>query len=212
MIGLVLPGSSGGKVESLHCSMEKSPNAVSALYPRLLGAAWWEMDERVRNTHLDGSHLRAKGLFRVEHGRSALARALLWILRMPAANHRADVRLEITAHGEGERWLRTFGDRTLASLQFEQRGGLLAERVRIMELRFRLEVAHGVLIYRQTGAVLRVGPYCLPVPRWLALQVSARESPGSGPRRTAVFVSVSAPLVGFLLKYEGEVEVEETPL
>jgi hypothetical protein len=65
-----------------------------------------------------------------------------------------------------------------------------------------------VLIYVQIGAALRFGLVSVPLPKWLWPRVEAREG-ADGSNRTHVFVSLTPPLAGFLISYEGHIHKEE---
>ena len=79
----------------------------------------------------------------------------------------------------------------------------MAEQAGLTELRFRLEVRDGGLIYHPAGAALRLGWLRIPLPRWLAPTVTALESPAEAPGQTVVSVRVSLPILGLLISYEG---------
>lgn len=181
------------------------------LYPRRLGPAWHELAESVRRMHRDGADVRAVGRFQVRHGDARVARWLLRLTRMPPAGDNVAVTLVITRDGPGERWQRSYGGFPLLSTQREWGTGGVAERFGRLELRFRLEVAGGALVYQQLGAALCLGPWRLPLPRRLAPRVAAREAPGDPPNHTHVSVQVSSPLFGLLISYEGALAGAEVP-
>lgn len=176
-----------------------------SLYPRLLGASWYELGAPVRRMHLDGASFRGGGWFRVRRGTSGWARFLAWLLRMPLATRTADVRLTITPIGLGERWERSFDGRSLVTTQWAARDGGLVERVGPLEMRFRLDVRDGALFYRHAGTTLRFGPLRVPLPRLVAPCVEALEEP-DGTDRTRVQVTVTAPFFGLLVSYDGYVQ------
>lgn len=179
------------------------------LYPGLLGASWSQLPVVVRRSHLNGTSVQGSGTFRIRHGNTLLAQFLARLLRMPPATEAVEVRLVITPDRFGERWFRTFGDCRLITTQREHTGGLLAERIGMMEFWFRLEVALGGLSYHQTGAALRLGPWCVPLPRWMSPQVEAREEAvAEDGDQTRVQVRVMLPFVGPLLSYEGCIQAE----
>jgi len=173
------------------------------LYPQLLGSAWNDLHEAVRRLHADTASVQATGSFRICHGNGRLARCLLGLLGMPPAGEDVPTRLIISPWGDGEKWSRTFGGRPLITTQWPRGRGVLAERLGALELRFRLKVQDGALIYRQTGVVLRLGPFPIPLPGRFAPQVTAREEPGDGPNQTRVSVQVVLPLIGLLISYHG---------
>jgi hypothetical protein len=189
-------------------------NAPAGLYPRLVGEAWPALAAVVRRMHVGGDVLRREGVFRIRHGARPLARVLLPFLRLPPAGDTVPVTLMITREGAGERWRRWFGDRLLESTQREadprSGAGLLSERIGPVELRFRLEVEGEALCYRAVGAALCLGRVRVRLPRFLAPQVIARESPG-GINRICVEVRVSVPGAGLLIAYQGWLRIEEEP-
>ncbi len=180
----------------------------ASLYGDLLGPAWQKVDRRVRAAHLESESLRGGGSFQVKNGSSRLARALVWLLRMPRANSDERVVLMVGRCAEGERWTRSFGGRTLVTTQSAAGPERLAERVGCLEFCFRLRVANGAIRYQQESVALCVGARRLGVPDWLAPRVEALEAPDAVGGGSAVWVRVSAPFVGPLLSYEGNVRIE----
>lgn len=185
-------------------------SATLALYPRVLGRQWTELALAVRAVHLDesASVLQAKGSFVVRHGGGCLVRLLVRLLRMPAEGDRVETRLSVFRSGPGERWCRTFVGRRLATAQYETWSGLLAERFGLVELRFRLVVEGGALLYAPAGASVGLGLLILPLPRRISPQVSAREESIATSRRVRTTVRVALPLLGPLITYSGEIEPE----
>lgn len=180
-----------------------------ALYPRVMGAAWASLDPAVVRSHLDdkADDLATHGSFTIRHGHRRLARWLCRALRMPAEGVDVPIRLLVVREGPTERWHRTFGGRKLVTIQREQPSGVLAERFGCLELRFRLAAENAALVYRSTGARLRLGPLSLPLPRKLSPTVVAREEAAGGGVRIAV--AVTLPFIGPLIEYTGEIVREE---
>jgi hypothetical protein len=114
----------------------------------------------------------------------------------------------VTPTERGERWHRTFGASPIISEQSAGVDGLMIERMGMTEVRYRLEVAGGALYYRQAGTALRLGPIRLPLPRWLAPQIAARESAMPDEKSTHISVKVTLPLVGLLVSYKGYIEIK----
>jgi hypothetical protein len=175
---------------------------MGALYPRLLGSAWQQVAASVRRIHLEQAPVHAVGIFCVQHG-GRIARCLAWLLRLPSAGEGVETHLHVTPHLNGERWHRTFAGRLFVTSQYECGHGLLAERVGLAEIRFRLEIINGGLVYQQTGVALALGRWRVPLPRWLAPRTVAREVPGDGSDDTAVQVEVDSPLIGPIISYNG---------
>ena len=175
----------------------------SALYSRLLGSAWFDLDPAIHGAHAVGT---ATGWFTIgDEGGGALARVARWALRLPSPGSACETRLVIAAAADAERWTRTFRGRALVTFQRGLADGRLAERFGIVELRFRLRVAGGWLTYEQSGAVLVLGRWLVPIPRWLSPRVEARERRADQGDGAHIRVVVRAPVVGVLLAYDGDV-------
>jgi hypothetical protein len=173
-----------------------------------MGSSWPLLSDAVRAAHVTVSTVRASGRLRVVYGRSGAARVLARLLCVPRASDASDTRLVTTADGTGERWLRTFDARRMNTRQYQAGGGELAERIGVLELRFRLEAVGGSLLYRQVGAALVFGPVRVRVPGGWAPTVSAREDP-AGVRRIRVDVRLALPAVGPVLAYDGVIDIED---
>ena len=133
---------------------------------------------------------------------SAFARCLASLMGLPAAGEAVPVTLIVRASADGEEWRRTFAGVPMVTWQSARPDGLLSERAGLAELRFRIEVRDGGVVYHPSGAALRLGWLAVPLPSWLAPSVVAREAPaGSG--RAEVSVRMSVPLLGLLICYEG---------
>jgi hypothetical protein len=190
--------------------MDTILRSPSGLYPKLLGASWRDLDVAIRRLHDSGGTVHAAGVFQVRHGAGGLARTLARLARLPAAGNAVDVRLQVTAREEGEEWRRTFAGRPLVSMQSDQGVGLLVERMGIVDLRFRLEVAGGALNYQTVGAALRIGSLRVPLPYWLSPCVTACESTADDTNQIYVSVEVKFPSLGRLIAYNGMLtQVEE---
>lgn len=115
-----------------------------------------------------------------------------------------EVRLVVSARGDGEEWRRTFAGRPLVSMQARRSDGLLAERMGIVEMRFRLEVVGGALSYQTTGTALCLGPLRVPLPRWLSPRITAWERAAGDGDQVQVSVEVNFPFLGRLIAYDGK--------
>lgn len=82
----------------------------------------------------------------------------------------------------------------------------MIERVGPVEMQFELRVVSGVLVYRELGTVLRLGPARLRLPRRWPIRVAASETP-AGPDRIHVSVEVTVPILGLLLAYDGTMTI-----
>ena len=189
--------------DSVQISRAARPQArSSAIRECLPSEAWQQLDEAVRRAHEPGTEMH--GPFRVEHGRGKVARLLARLARLPPASESVEAFLLIAADGDREHWQRSFGGHPFHTMQWCESGGIIVERRNSIQLRFRLRVADGALRYEQVGAAFCIGAVHLPLPNWLAPRVEAIEE-HAGAGRVRVRVSVTLPLVGLLIAYEGEV-------
>jgi hypothetical protein len=175
------------------------------LYPGLLGASWIDLDPAIRRAHLATGV--ARGRLTMHYGTVLVTALLRRALRLPPSGSAHETRLTITRDGQHERWARTIGRRSLVTQQRGLPDGRLAERIGVAELRFRLHVVEGALSYVPAGAGVTIGRWSIPLPRWLAPRVEAREE-SAGDHSSRVRVRISLPLIGFFMAYDGTVEWE----
>ena len=176
----------------------------SALYARLLGPAWLDLHPAIRSLHLTAG--AATGRFEFLRGRGLAARLACWVLRLPSSATALDVRLTIDRDADSEVWTRAFGRRLLVTTQRELPDGSLAERFGALEFRFHLRVTQGAMTYVQAAAAMTVGRLRVPLPRWIAPRVEAREACVDG-ETPFVTVGISSPLIGVVMSYEGCIQV-----
>lgn len=180
------------------------------LYAGLVGPQWANLAEPVRRLHTRASTLHGSGRFTVRHGERSAARWLARLLRLPAAGADVPVKLVVTPHAQGERWARTFGATPFVTEQSAAGdGATLVERIGPTEVKYNLEIAGGALYYRQIAAYLRLGPLSLPLPRWLAPHIAARESAMPDEKSTHISVKVTLPAIGLLVSYKGYIEIKD---
>jgi uncharacterized protein DUF4166 len=184
---------------------------LTPLYERLAGTNWEQVDPVVRAIHLNADTLRAEGLFQITHGKSFLARLINWIAGMPPASHAEPITLTIERVGQGEQWTRLFGKRRLVSFQEERVGTIVAESFGPLELCFSLSTADGGIVYHQHSAALRFGTLRLRLPGWIAPKVIASEKVAQNRDSSYVSISVSLPMIGLLLGYQGELSGQGAP-
>ena len=177
------------------------------LYLRLLGAAWADLDEALRQAHLDGEKLRLSGTFRIRYGKGRVARLAAIILRLPAAGEAVVTRLTVLRTASGEKWTRRFAGSALITTQSVAADGTMRERFGLIEISCRLEAGGGAIHYHQVGAAICLGGLRLPLPRWLWPVVDGTEE-AHGPDATHVSVRVTVPLIGHLISYDGIVRRE----
>jgi len=180
------------------------------LYARILGDSWCQVAEPVRRLHDTRSITRVHGHLQIELGRSAVARLLARVLRLPSPHAAAATWLTITARGDHEHWARTFDGHRLDTLQSESDERELVERFGPLEFRFRLEPSTGGLVYLQRRAAVVCLGLRMRLPSACAPRVEARED-AAGAEGIQITVRVVLPGIGPLISYAGIVVIESTP-
>lgn len=129
-------------------------------------------------------------------------------MRLPSASAAAHTQLVVTPTPFGEEWLRSFDGRVLRTTQYALSDHDLAERFGNLEFRFHREVTPGNVVYRQRDVAFIVGTRRLRIPERWAPRIAACEHRSGGGGRE-VSVSVTLPVVGLLISYDGRVEIED---
>lgn len=181
---------------------------TDSLYARVTGDAWFHLAAPVRALHSPGAATRARGFLRVAHGPHRLTRIIARLFRLPAPAAATPTDLSIAVLDDGEQWQRAFGSTLVETHQFSD-GLDLVERYSVLEFRFRLEASDRRLSYHQREAALRFLMFGLRLPGSLAPRIEAHEE-AVAPGRVKIAVTVTLPIVGLLIAYDGIIDVAET--
>lgn len=190
----------------------------ASLYQQALGPAFSALAPSLRRFHGSGQR-HVQGTLRVRVGSHPLARAFLWLGRLPGAHETAaacHLRLSCDEDEKSERWDRRIGPHRIISIQKlvasrainQERPssagtGEIIERFGLLTLDLLLRVKQGNLWLRSRAA--RFAGVSLPA--WFAIRVVARER-AVGADSFHVDVRVSSPLTGCLLKYRGMLRLD----
>jgi Domain of unknown function (DUF4166) len=166
------------------------------LYRRLLGDAFDRLPPVWRRFHDSPTGGSGSGTFRVTRGKGRLANLLANLGGLPRAGDAVPVRLRVVVEGERERWVREFPACRMETVQWA-RDGLLVEAVGPVRLGLRVQPEGEVLRFD----VVRAWVLGVPVPRWLAPRASAVTVARDD--AWEVDVSLAAPLLGLLVRYQG---------
>ncbi len=165
------------------------------LYRRVLGEGFDVLPLVLQRFHEVPA--RATGTVRVTRGAGRFVTALATLLRLPTPGEHVPVTLEVREAAQTEHWVRHFGPQSLVTKQWQQ-GALLCESAGPLRLGFQVQA-------NATGmefVVVRCWFCGVPLPRALSPRVQAQT------RGTAtgwwLQVSVEAPGLGLLTRYEGE--------
>jgi hypothetical protein len=169
-------------------------------------------DDWVRRFHAGSVSAAAAGIVDVARGRSAPARMLGRLMRLPPPAAGLAARLCIVRQAEGtaghEQWIRTFGTARLAT-RMVRAGERAAERFGPVELRMRCLAAASEVWFIPDGAAIVLGRLSFRLPGLVAPRAYAHAW-SSGDRAFDVEVSVRIPLLGALISYRGHfLEAEE---
>jgi hypothetical protein len=169
-------------------------------------------DDWVRTFHVGAVSVTAAGTVDIAPWRSASARMIGRLMRLPPPAVGLTARLRIVRQAEGtvarEEWIRTFGAACLAT-RLVRAGERAAERFGPVELRMRCRATPSDVWFLPDGAALILGPLTFPLPRLVAPQ-SRAHAWSSGDRAFDVEVAVRIPLLGVLISYRGHfLEAEE---
>jgi hypothetical protein len=118
---------------------------------------------------------------------------------MPRAGDAVPVTLRVTVERDRERWTRDFDGHRVETVQWA-RGDLLMERSGLVSFACSLVPAGSRLRYEFRRAWFAG----IPIPRWLSPGVESYVDVGDA--GWLVVVSVLAPVLGELVRYEGWVE------
>jgi uncharacterized protein DUF4166 len=177
----------------------------------LLGAGTAGLPGAVLRFHASSHDSFGTGTFEVEQAKSRAGRVVARAMRLPRATGLTAVTLSICrgAHADdclAESWRRTFDDEVLAS-SLTTDGQHLLERIGAIELCFTLDVGGQRVRFRHVGTRLRIGSLRVRIP--LAMSPTIAASVGAIGGRIDVSVRISAPILGTLLHYAGQLTSSE---
>lgn len=184
-----------------HAPMSTQP---SSLYEGVLGAGWAQLPSIVRRMHEEGS---ATGRFTIRRAGGPLSALVGWLCHFPAAGEDVPTRLVVHRVGAVQRWERSFDGHGLVTEQHAWEGGLLGERFGLAECVFQLRAMEDGIVYEQVGTWLCLGPWRLPLPRFLSPRIEAVTAAAHEGMRAHVKIGLAWG--GWLLTYEGVVSPEE---
>ena len=144
--------------------------------------------------------IRLSGTARVERGRG-LGGLIALLMRLPKSNPKAELVVVAWHFVDQMIWSRTFDGRTFEST-FRKEDDFLVEQMGPLSLFLQPMAEGGRLVYRLVAT--HIGPIALP--RMLAPSMTAWEGEKDG--KYAFEVSVGLPLLGRLIRYSGELDLE----
>jgi hypothetical protein len=107
------------------------------LYERILGERFLELFPLVQEMHRYEKQNILKGKVNIKRGSTFLAKCMNFLMRLPKEQTEAFLMLELTKHGEQEKWRRTFGIDTFSSIQYKK-DELMVEKMGLVKMYFRV--------------------------------------------------------------------------
>ncbi|HVE77318.1 MAG TPA: DUF4166 domain-containing protein [Gemmatimonadaceae bacterium] len=169
-----------------------------SLYRRLLGRDFERLPEALRRFHDSVGGGSGAGVFRVQRGTRAPARAVARALGLPPEGDRVAVTLRVTAENDHEVWTRAFGAQRLRTRQWLE-GGRLIERTGAAKLVFDVAADERGMRFRSVGFAWLGAP----LPASLAPEVEADVRGFAA--HWEVTVLVRAPRLGVITSYQGRI-------
>jgi hypothetical protein len=169
---------------------------MPSLYRRLLPGVFDSLPAALRGFHDIEVERRFQAVFRITRGKGWLRRLLCKLAGLPPAGESVPMRLRVTPEGDRERLERDFNGHKMASVQWES-AGLMIEALGPWRLGFKLH-AEGPALRLELRKVWFLG---MRWPLWLGPRIEGVETGQDA--GCAIVVRASAPLVGFLIQYEG---------
>ena len=167
------------------------------LYQRVLADDFSRLPRVLRDFHSRAHGAEARGWVRVKHGRGILRRILARALRLPPVGERVEVALQVKTSGDRETWIRGFNGQRVTTTQWQE-DQYLIEKAGPLRFVFRVEADSKELRFHFRHN--RIGSMKLPFP---LLCVNARAC--STGEKWNIEVTISAPLLGMLAEYSGEI-------
>jgi hypothetical protein len=185
--------------------MPDSEQPRASLYRRALGADYERLPGVLRTFHDLPDGGAAEGTFKITRGRGALRNLVADAMRLPPAAESVLVHLQVVAADGRERWIRDFGAHRLVTEQWMD-GDLLVEAAGPIRFLFRLTATeHGMEFDMERCRVATV-----PLAMAIAPRVSARLRGLA--TSWQVTVQVDVPILGMVVRYEGEMSPLEPAL
>jgi hypothetical protein len=186
---------------TIYCGERReTPAADEPLYRRILGDAWNQLPQSLRNMHGSAASSRAEGRATIRRGKTWIARLVAAIFGFPAEAEDIELQVAFDRADGVETWRRRFGTQPLKSIQYAGRGRfarLLCERFGPFVFGMALVVEQGRL-----GYVLRRWSFLgVPLPRALAPRGESFEYEAAG--RFHFSVEIALPLAGRIVNYSG---------
>lgn len=170
------------------------------IYRRILGSAFDNLPSEIRALHDSSDARQWSGTASVQRGTGLFARIVSALIGFPKAAETIPVSVRFTPDGEGEKWIRTFGNQSFHSRQQCGRGRnahLLVEKFGIVQVALALVIEGDRLnlVPRRWSAL------GIPLPKILLPRGVSFETQRHG--RFCFDVTIALPFLGHVVSYQG---------
>ncbi|MEM7662633.1 MAG: DUF4166 domain-containing protein [Pseudomonadota bacterium] len=180
---------------------------MSSIFRDALGGTFDDLPARLQLLHTVNARQVWRGTARVQRGRNPIARILASLFRFPPAGDNLPVEVLQLPTLSGERWIRTFAThRFVSNLSRAPSApaGEINERFGLFRFQVGLHWDGTNLHYPVTGGRI----FGIPIPS-LLLPISDTRESVTKDGNTRFDVSIALPIVGLLVRYQGELQREE---
>jgi hypothetical protein len=188
------------RMRAIDTAVVGEPDAAAPIYRRLLGPAYGQLAEPIRDLHEVAASRTFRGEANVTRGRGLLSRVVARIIGFPPAGEGVPVTVTLTRQGERELWQRDFAGHRFASVQYLGAGineGLVVERFGPIAFAMAVVVDGGRLrLVQRKGTAFGIS-----MPRWMLPKGEVYEHDADG--RFNFHVDVVLPIVGPVVGYRG---------
>lgn len=194
---------------SIFSGMRVPEKPSAPLYRKVLGPAFDTLPKQVMALH-DATCIRKwTGLAQVRRGKNWIAHVIARVIGFPKASDDVPVSVTLTPEQDGELWTRDFDGKEFSSFQELGTGKndyLLVERFGIIDVSIAL-VVDGERLFLIPRRWSCLG---IPLPGVLLPTGQSYEAEIDGKFRFDV--EITAPLIGLIVAYKGELELESPGL
>ncbi|MDR6265892.1 DUF4166 domain-containing protein [Roseobacter sp. N2S] len=197
------------KTRTIYAGMREQQSECAPLYRQILGTAFDGLATPVQALHDSTKTRRWTGQAHVRRGTNWIARAIAAVIGFPKAAPDVPVTVTLSPLAKGELWTRNFGGKIFSSTQHKGSGKneyLLVETFGILSVALALVVdGNRLFLIPRRWSCLGI-----PLPRALLPSGQSFETTRNG--NFCFDVEITAPLIGRIVAYRGELRQVDEPL
>ena len=184
----------------------RNDEAESPLYRKILGSAFDLLPKRVQELHNGQAERSWSGRAQVRRGKGTMAKIVCKLIGFPSYSDDVAVTVTFEPKQSEERWTRSFGGRTFASIQSigtAKNQHLMVERFGVVSVSLALIVdAERLFLIPRRWSILGIS-----MPKSLLPNGKAFEAEENG--NFCFDVEISTPITGLIVAYKGQLSRNE---